>query len=321
MKRIGILTSGGDAPGMNAAIRAVLRTAIYNGIQVFGIRRGYSGLIEADIYEMNLGSVADIIQSGGTILKSSRSEEFKTKEGLEKALNVLRIFKIDGIVAIGGDGTFRGAKTLCDKGFPVITIPGTIDNDMGYTDATIGFDTVVNTVTESIGRLRDTTESHGRVTIVEVMGRNCGDIALYSGLAGGADSIIIPEKEINVDKICKKLLDGKSRGKKHAIIVFAEGEGDITPFELAKKIEENTGIESRVTILGYVQRGGSPSAYDRIIASKMGSKSVELLLKNESGLAVGIRGGDVIEVPIDKAINAEKKFRNRDYEIADEISI
>ncbi len=321
MKRIGVLTSGGDAPGMNAAVRAVLRTAIYNGLEVFGIRRGYQGLIEADIFEMNLGSVADIIQRGGTILKSSRSKEFMTEEGLQKALNVLRIFEIEGLVVIGGDGTFNGAKTLNDKGFPVMALPGTIDNDMGYTDATIGFDTVVNTVTESIGRLRDTTESHGRATIVEVMGRDCGDIALYSGIAGGADSIVVPEKEIDVDRICKKLLEGKSRGKKHAIIVFAEGEGKITPFELAETIEENTGIESRVTILGYVQRGGSPSAYDRIIASKMGSKAVELLIEGEAGLALGIRGGDAISVPIDEAIDADKKFRERDLEIADELSI
>ncbi|MDO5707022.1 MAG: 6-phosphofructokinase [Andreesenia angusta] len=321
MKRIGVMTSGGDSPGMNAAIRAVLRTAIYNGLEVFGIRRGYSGLMEADIYEMNLGSVADIIQRGGTILKTARSTEFKTDEGQNKALNVLRIFKIDGLVVIGGDGSFRGAKALYEKGFPIISIPGTIDNDMGYTDATIGFDTVINTVTESIGRLRDTTESHGRATIVEVMGRNCGDIALYSGLAGGADSIVLPEKEIDVDAICKKLLEGKSRGKKHAIIVFAEGEGKITPFELAKTIEKNTGIESRVTILGYIQRGGNPSAYDRIIASKMGSRAVELLIEGKSGRAIGIRGSQIIDLSIEDALNTEKSFHNRDHEIANELSI
>ncbi len=321
MKRIAVLTSGGDAPGMNAAIRAVLRTGIYNGLEVYGIRRGYQGLLEGDLFKMELGTVADIIQRGGTILKSSRSEEFKTEEGLNKAINVLDVFKIDGLVIIGGDGSFLGAYELHKKGIPVMGLPGTIDNDMGYTESTIGFDTVLNTVVEAIGRLRDTTESHGRASIVEVMGRNCGDIALYAGIAGGADAILVPESERDLQKVCKKLLQSKSRGKRHSIIVIAEGEDEVSSFDLAKIIEEETGIEARVTILGYVQRGGNPSVADRVLASKLGSRAVQLLLQKESGKALGIKSKQVIEMDIEEALKVEKTFDFGALEMADELSI
>lgn len=321
MKRIAVLTSGGDAPGMNAAVRAVLRTGIYHGLEVFGIRRGYQGLIEGDLFKMELGSVADIIQRGGTILKSSRSMEFKTEEGMNKAINVLKVFEIDGLVIIGGDGSFLGAYELHKKGIHVMALPGTIDNDMGYTEFTIGFDTVLNTVVDAIGRLRDTTESHGRASIVEVMGRNCGDIALYAGIAGGADSILVPESERDMERICKKLLQSKSRGKKHSIIVIAEGEDEISSFDLAKVIEEETGIEARVTILGYVQRGGSPSVADRVLASRLGARAVELLLEGESGRALGTRCTKVIDIDIEEALKAEKKFDFEALEMADQLSI
>ncbi|MGO1713422.1 MAG: ATP-dependent 6-phosphofructokinase, partial [Senegalia sp. (in: firmicutes)] len=223
MKTIGVLTSGGDAPGMNAAIRAVVRTAIYNGVRVLGIKQGYNGLINGDIREMELSSVADIIHRGGTKLRTARSEEFKTEEGRKKALNILEVFGIDGLVVIGGDGSFKGAQKLNEMGLPTIGIPGTIDNDLGYTDYTIGFDTAVNTVLDAVSKLRDTSTSHGRANIIEVMGRHCGDIALYSGLAGGAESVIIPEVGYEVDSVCKKLLQGKNRGKLHSIIMIAEG--------------------------------------------------------------------------------------------------
>lgn len=321
MNRIAVMTSGGDAPGMNAAVRAVLRTGIYNGLEVYGIRRGLQGLIEGDLYQMDLGSVADIIQRGGTVLKSSRSEEFRTDKGQEKAVNVLDIFKIDGLIVIGGDGSFHGALELAKRGVPIIAIPGTIDNDMGYTEYSIGYDTVLNTVVDAIGRLRDTTESHGRASIVEVMGRNCGDIALYAGIAGGADYILVPEYEHDMKKVCKKLLQSKSRGKKHSIVVIAEGEDEITSFDLAKLIEKETGIEARVTILGYVQRGGNPSASDRILASKLGSRAVELLLDGKTARAVGIKSTEIIDMTIEEALSVEKVFNFRDLEIADELSI
>ena len=233
MKTIGILTSGGDAPGMNAAIRSVVRTAIYNGLKVFGIKEGYNGLINGKLEEMNLSSVADIIHRGGTMLRSARSEEFMTEKGFNKALNILRIFNIDSLVILGGDGTFRGAKKLNDSGVPVVCIPCTIDNDMGYTDYTIGFFTAVETVVDAMSKLRDTSTSHGRANVVEVMGRSCGDIALYAGLAGGAESIIVPEVDFNIDEVCKRVIQGRNRGKLHHIIVLAEGVGNA--YEVAKK--------------------------------------------------------------------------------------
>lgn len=319
MKTIGVLTSGGDAPGMNAAIRAVVRTCIYYGIKVMGITEGYDGLIKGNISELNLSSVGDIIHTGGTVLRSSRSEEFKTEAGIKRALTVLDIFNIDGLVVIGGDGTFKGANVLEENGIHVIGVPGTIDNDLGYTDYSIGFDTVVNTVVHLIGNIRDTSESHGGVNIVEVMGRTCGDIALYSGLAGGAETIMVPEIDYDLDAIAKKIIQGRTRGKSHSIIVLAEGAGN--PYSIKSQIEERTGVRTRVTILGYVQRGGSPTATDRIRASKMGARAVELLKANSSGMVVGIKDDQVMEIPIIDALNTEKKFDEESYALAKMISI
>ena len=319
MKTIGILTSGGDAPGMNAAIRAVVRTGIYNNIRMMGIRHGYNGLINGDIDDMDLSSVADIIHRGGTILKTARAEDFKTEAGFKKALNVIKIFGIDGLVVLGGDGTFQGAKVLSDAGIPTIGIPCTIDNDLNYTDYSIGFFTAVETVVEAIGKLRDTSSSHGRANVVEVMGRHCGDIALYAGLAGGAESIIVPEVEFNIDEVCKKVMQGRNRGKLHHIIVLAEGVGNA--YEIANTIIDKTDTETKVTILGHIQRGGTPTAFDRILASEMGRKSIELLLDNKSGRALGIKCNKVIDLDITEALNKEKEFDLTMYNNAKVLSI
>jgi len=306
MRTIGVLTSGGDAPGMNAAIRAVVRTGIANGLRVMGIQRGYSGLMNGEIFEMTRSSVSDIIQRGGTILKSARSAEFRTPEGRKKAFNVLKVFGIEGLVVIGGDGSFTGAKLLSDEwDIKTVGIPGTIDNDLAYTDYTIGFDTAVNTVLDAINKLRDTSTSHERVSVVEVMGRHCGDIALYAGLAGGAESIIIPEEDYNFDELCKTIIEGKVKGKLHNLILLAEGIGGAE--ELAKKIEEVTGIESRATVLGHIQRGGSPTAFDRILASRLGARAVELLLEGKSKRVVGIRDNKIVDFDITEALQMEKR--------------
>ena len=304
MKTIGILTSGGDAPGMNAAIRAVVRSAIYYGCKVYGINRGYKGLIEDDVQEMNLSSVGDIIHRGGTILKSSRCEEFKTEEGRKIAVKVLKKYGIDCLVVIGGAGSFNGASKLSELGFPAIGIPGTIDNDLAYTDYTIGYFTAIETVIDAIGKIRDTSSSHERVNIVEVMGRHCGDLALYSGLAGGAETIILPEHPESIESICDRLETTKKRGKKHSIIVLAEGVGNA--HEIGKQIAEKTGSDLRVTILGHVQRGGSPSAFDRILASKLGVRAVELLLDGKSARVVGVKDDKVIDMDIHEAVAMKK---------------
>jgi len=319
MKTIGVLTSGGDAPGMNAAIRAVVRSAIYYGCKVYGINRGYKGLLEEDLYEMNLSSVGDIIHRGGTILKSSRCDEFKTEEGRLKGVEVLKKYGIDCLVVIGGDGSFNGAKKLSELGFPAIGIPGTIDNDLAYTDYTIGFDTTVNTITDAISRIRDTCGSHERVNIIEVMGRHCGDLALYAGLAGGAESIIVPEVDFTVDEICNKLEATKRRGKEYSIIMLAEGVGNAQ--DLGKEIIEKTGADLRVTILGHVQRGGSPSAFDRILASKLGSAAVDLLLEGKSSRVVGIKDNKIIDMDINEALSVKRHFDKDMYNIAKILSI
>lgn len=320
MKKIGVLTSGGDSPGMNAAIRAVVRSGIYNGLKVVGIKQGYSGLISGNIEDMGLSSVADIIHKGGTMLRTARSEEFQTEKGFNKALNIIDIFGIDGIVVIGGDGSFRGAEKLSKSGIPTIGIPGTIDNDLAYTDYTIGFSTAVDTVLYAIGNIRDTTSSHGRASIVEVMGRNCGDIALYSGLAGGAESILIPEVEYSIEEICKRLIQGRNRGKLHSIIIVAEGVIE-NSYDLANEIEEKTGIETKITILGHIQRGGIPVAFDRLLASRMGGRAVELLLNKKSGRVLGIRGNEIIDEEISKALSMKKEVNKEIYELAKILSI
>lgn len=319
MKTIGVLTSGGDAPGMNAAIRAVVRTGIYNNFRIMGIRQGYSGLINGEIDDMNLSSVADIIHRGGTMLRSARSDEFKTEEGFKKALNVLDVFGIDGLVVLGGDGTLKGAKELSNAGIPTIGIPCTIDNDCGYSDFTIGFYTAVETVVDAISKIRDTSTSHGRANVIEVMGRNCGDIALYAGLAGGAESIIIPEVALNIDEVAKRALQGKNRGKLHHIIVLAEGVGNA--YDVSKLIVDKTGIDTRVTILGYIQRGGTPTSFDRIIASKMGNKAIELLKEGKSGRALGIKCNNIIDLEINEALSIEKSFDLEMYNTAKTLSI
>ena len=319
MKTIAILTSGGDAPGMNAVIRSVVRTAIYNDLKVLAIKEGYNGLIKGDIETMTLSSVADIIHRGGTILRTARSDEFMTEEGINQALEVIKKFKIDAIVALGGDGTLRGARELARRGVKVIGVPCTIDNDLGYTDYTIGFLTAVETAVSAISKLRDTSESHGRAIVLQVMGRNCGDIALYSGIAGGAESIVIPEVKLDTDAIIKKIQNGRKRGKKHHIIVAAEGELDA--YELARIIEEKGAIETRVTVLGYVQRGGVPTVQDRILASDFGYEAVNLLLSGKSGLALGYRSGKIIEVDIDKALETKKTFDKDQLKMVDILSI
>ena len=319
MRTIGELTSGGDAPGMNAALRAVVRTGIYNKVRILGIKQGYNGLINGNIEEMNLSSVADIIHRGGTILRTARCDEFPTENGIKKAINVIDIFNIDGLIVLGGDGSFRGAKLLSDKGIPTVGVPCTIDNDMGYTDYTIGFYTAVETVVDAISKIRDTSSSHGRANIVEVMGRRCGDIALYAGLAGGAESIIVPEEEIDVDEVCRKLIQSRNRGKLHSIIALAEGVGNA--YEFAKEIEEKTGTETRVTILGHIQRGGTPTAFDRIIASKMGYRAVELLLEGNSERAIGVKDNDIVDMDFEEALSAKKSFDKEMLNIASILSI
>ncbi len=319
MKRIGILTSGGDAPGMNAAVRAVVRVAIYHGLKVSGIRKGYQGLIEGDIYDMDVSSVGDIIHRGGTILQTARCSEFKTEEGLQKGLDMLKMFNIDGLVVCGGDGSYQGAYKLWQNGFPTIGIPGTIDNDLGYTDFTIGFDTAINTVVNAIGNLRDTSSSHGRANIVEVMGRHCGDIALHAGLAGGAETILIPEIKFEIDEVCRKLLQGKNRGKLHNIILVAEGVGK--PYEIAQAIEDKIGMDTRVSIIGHLQRGGIPTAFDRIIASRFGNKAVELLIEGKGGRAVGIDGNDIIDVALEDAVKPNDRLNKKMYDLAQMLSI
>ena len=304
---------------MNAAIRAVVRTGIYNNIKIMGIRQGYSGLIEGDIYEMNLSSVADIIHRGGTMLRSARSEEFKTEEGFKRALNVIDIFGIDGLVVLGGDGSIKGAKELYNAGVPTIGIPCTIDNDLGYTDYSIGFLTAVETVVDAISKIRDTSTSHGRANIVEVMGRHCGDLALHAGIAGGAESIIVPEIEISIDEISRRIVQGRNRGKLHHIIILAEGVGNA--YDLAKQLIEKTGVDTRFTILGHIQRGGTPTAFDRIIASKMGSKAIELLINNEGGRAIGIKCNDIIHMDIGDALDIEKAFNTEMYNMTKVLSI
>lgn len=320
MKTIGVLTSGGDAPGMNAAVRAVVRTAIFKGIRVVGIRRGYNGLIEGDIFEMNLRSVSDIIHRGGTILYTARSPEFKTEEGMQKAVDTCHKEGIDGIVVIGGDGSYRGARDLSLRGIPCVGLPGTIDNDISSTDYTIGFDTAMNTAMEMVDRLRDTTQSHERCSVVEVMGRRAGYLALQTGVAVGATSILVPEVPFDIDRdIVARMRKTQMSGKKHFIVVVAEGVGGVQ--ELAKEIEARTGIESRATILGHVQRGGSPTVRDRVMASQMGHQAVELLSQGIGNRVVCFRGDKIIDKDIYEALAEQKEFDYNLYKIAHEISI
>lgn len=321
MKTIAVLTSGGDAPGMNAAIRAVVRTGCENGMRVLGVRRGYNGLMNGDMYEMNLRTVSDIIHRGGTMLYSARSPEFKTEEGLQKALDVCKANGIEGVVVIGGDGSFRGARDLSERGIPCVGIPGTIDNDIACCDYTIGYDTCLNTIMEMVDRLRDTAESHDRCSVIEVMGRRAGYLALNAGIACGATSILIPEVPFDIEKhVIERMKKTQRTDKKHFIIVVAEGCG-IDVEELAKEIQAKTGIESRSTVLGHVQRGGYPTAKDRVMATRMGNYAVKLLIKNIGNRVVAAQKEEVVDFDIFEALNMKKSIDMELYNVAHEVSI
>ena len=305
VKTIGVLSSGGDAPGMNAAIRAVVRTALANGLKVKGIRRGYSGLLDEDIFDMDAKSVSDIIQRGGTMLFTSRCPEFMTKEGQDKGAHICKKHGIDGLVVIGGDGSFQGAKKLYERGINTIGVPGTIDLDIACTEYTIGFDTAVNTAMEAIDKVRDTSTSHERCSIIEVMGRHAGYIALWCGIANGAENILLPELyDNNEEAIIQNIIERKKVGKTHHIIINAEGVGHSDA--LAKRIEAATGVETRATIIGHIQRGGSPTAKDRVYASAMGAKAVELLCSGKSNRVVAYRHGEFVDYDIEEALNMKK---------------
>lgn len=319
MKRIGVLTSGGDSPGMNAAVRAVVRKAIYHNVEVYGIYNGYSGLINGKIEKLEIGSVGDIIHRGGTKLYTARCPEFKTVEGREKGIENLKKFGIEGLVVIGGDGSFMGAKKLTELGFPCVGVPGTIDNDIPGTDFTIGFDTALNTVIDAIDKIRDTATSHERTYVVEVMGRHAGDIALWSGLAGGAESILIPEADYDMDEIIARLRRGHERGKKHSIIIVAEGVG--SGVEFGKRIEEETSLDTRVSVLGHIQRGGSPSAFDRVLASRLGAYAVELLLEGKGGRCVGIQSNELVHHDILDILDKKHTVDQNMYRLSQELSI
>ncbi|MBQ8572798.1 MAG: 6-phosphofructokinase [Ruminococcus sp.] len=317
---IAVLTSGGDAPGMNAAVRAVVRSAINKNIQVYGVRRGYNGLLTGEVVQMNLRSVSDIIHRGGTMLCTARSEEYNTPEGVKKAADYCRSLGVNGVVVIGGDGSFRGARDLSGAGIPCVGIPGTIDNDIACSDYTIGFDTAMNTALEMVDKIRDTAQSHDRCSVVEVMGRRCGDIALQTGIACGATSILVPEKPVDLDKmVVEKIINTKATGKRHFIVVVAEGVGGTE--DIAKYIEEKTGIESRATILGHVQRGGSPTLRDRVVASAMGHHAVELLSSGIGDRVVALQGGNIVDLDITEALNMKRVFDEELYNIAMDVSI
>lgn len=315
VKTIGVLTSGGDAPGMNAAIRAVVRVAINKGLKVKGIMRGYAGLLEEEIVDMESTSVSDTINRGGTILYTARCKEFTTLEGQQKGAEICRKHGIDGMVVIGGDGSFRGAGKLSSLGINTIGLPGTIDLDIACTDYTIGFDTAVNTAMEAIDKIRDTSTSHERCSIVEVMGRNAGYIALWCGIANGAEDILLPERyDGDEQALINRIIDNRRRGKKHNIIINAEGIGHSG--SMAKRIEAATGIETRATILGHMQRGGTPTCKDRVYASIMGAKAAELLAEGKSNRLVAYKHGEFVDYDIQEALNMSKDIPEEQYEIA-----
>ncbi|MCZ8518047.1 MULTISPECIES: 6-phosphofructokinase [Paenibacillus] len=318
VKKIAVLTSGGDSQGMNAAVRAVVRSGLFHGLEVFAVQRGYSGLINDDIRPMDLRSVGDIIQRGGTVLQTARCKEFLTPEGQQLGADNLRKHGIDGLVVIGGDGSYQGANKLSKLGIKTMGLPGTIDNDIPFTDFTIGFDTAVSIVVDAINKLRDTMSSHERSSVVEVMGRHCGDIALYAGLASGAETIIVPEVGYDMDEISNRMAENFAQGKRHSIIIVAEGVcgGD----EIASEITKRNGIEPRVTVLGHIQRGGAPTHNDRILASSLGDFAVRKLIEGDSGKACGIIKGELTVTDIDKVVNTKKPFNMGLYELAKRLS-
>ena len=321
MTKIAVLTSGGDAPGMNAAIRAVVRTSLYHGLEVFGVARGYNGMIEDDIFPMDSRSVANIIQRGGTILKTARSKEFFEEEGRKIAYANLKKRNIDGIVVIGGDGSFKGAQKFSNEfDIPCIGLPGTIDKDIAGSDFTIGFDTALNTALEAIDKIRDTASSHERTYVIEVMGRDAGDIALYAGLAGGAESILVPERPEDLKEVLDRIQSGVNRGKKHSIVIVAEGAGRAQ--DVGDQIAKETGLDTRVTVLGHVQRGGAPTAADRVLASRMGAYAIDILLEGKQGRVVGVRGGKMMDLDIDEALDENKHVLDLDIlELSKQLSI
>ena len=320
IKTIGVLTSGGDAPGMNAAIRAVVRAGCELGMKVYGINRGYNGLMENDMYEMNLRSVSDIINRGGTVLYSARSPRFKTEEGMQAAIRSCRERGIEGLVVIGGDGSFRGARDLSLRGVPCVALPGTIDNDIGCCDNTIGYDTALCTIMQMVDRIRDTTESHDRCAVVEVMGRGAGYLALASGIACGATSILIPEVPYDFDRdVIERMKRTQKSGKVHFVIIVSEAIGGVE--EMAKKIQAETGVDTRATVLGHVQRGGSPTANDRILASRMGYHAVQLLKEGVGNRVVATQKDDIIDFDIFEALNMKKSIDLDMYKMAMDIYI
>lgn len=320
IRTIGVLTSGGDAPGMNAAIRAVVRTAIGKGLRVRGIRRGFSGLLNEEIIDLSAGDVSEKIQRGGTILQTARCEEMCTEEGQQNAAAICKKYEIDGLVVIGGDGSFKGAQSLSNLGVNTIGIPATIDLDIACTDYTIGFDTAANTAMEAIDKVRDTSTSHERCSIIEVMGRNAGYLALWCGIANGAEKILIPEEhDFNEDKIVQDIIDCRKRGKKHYIIINAEGVGD--SMNMARRIEEETGMETRATILGHMQRGGNPTCKDRVYASTMGAKAVDLLIEGKTNRVIAYKNGAYVDMDIHEALAMKKDISQYQYNVAKILSI
>ena len=320
MKKIAILTSGGDAPGMNAAIRAVTRTAIEAGMEVVGVRRGYNGLLENDVFPMDLRSVSNILQQGGTCLFTARSPEFNTKEGVKKAADNCRRMGIEGLVVIGGDGSFRGARDLCAEGISCIGLPATIDNDISCSDYTIGYDTAMNTALDMVDRIRDTMQSHDRCSVVEVMGHHAGHLALNAGLAVGATAILVPEEKYDIDRdVIEPIKRSQTTGKKHFIIMVSELMLDVN--ELSKEIQAKTGVETRGTVLGHVQRGGSPTARDRVLASEMGYYAVQLLLQGKSMRVVGIKNDEMVDYDITEGLAMKKQLDFNLLKIARTISI
>ncbi|HOJ46566.1 MAG TPA: 6-phosphofructokinase [Bacillota bacterium] len=329
MKVIGILTSGGDAPGMNAAVRAITRVANKLGMDVFGIYHGFAGLIEDEIIRLDSRKVGDVLHRGGTFLKTARSPEFMTEEGQAKAVANIKKYGMQGLAVIGGDGSFKGALALQRHGVKVVGIPGTIDNDIPCTDYTIGFDTAINTVVDCVNKIRDTATSHERTFVVEVMGKNCGDLALHAGLAGGAEVILIPEVEPDYDAVCKKVQKSHHQAKSHAVVIVAEGVGGdpayrkdylSAAFHVAELINKRTGIETRVTILGHIQRGGSPTASDRLLASRLGAEAARALYEEDTGKMIAIQDGKVVRVDLDYALSQKKTVKREYLELANMLS-
>ncbi len=314
VKRIGVLTSGGDAPGMNAAIRSVVRTSVFLGIDCVGIRRGWNGLIHGDIVRMDADSVNHIISSGGTILYTARSEEFRTEEGQKKAADICRLLGLEGIVAIGGDGTFRGAQALSKHGVSVVGIPATIDNDIACTDYTLGYDTASNTAVEAIDKLRDTMQSHERCSVVEVMGRNAGHLALYVGLAVGATAVLVPEKPLDFEQdVIERIRCARLNGKTHYMIVVAEGAA--SALEIGKKIKDTISLDPRVTVLGHIQRGGTPTARDRVMATRMGYQAVEVLAQGRTNRLICTVRGNLVDVDIAEGLAMKKTLSEQQYKV------